>query len=92
MISIIIQGKKENQVISKSKLIEGFLLESIEKSNIFGPSPALIYKIRNNFRWRILIKSDKDKKKLANLKTQLLRISSTKDINIKLDVDPLNFK
>lgn len=92
MISIIIQGKKENQVISKSKLIEGFLLKSIDKANIFGPSPALIHKIRNNFRWRILIKSDKDKKKLADLKAKLLRITSTKDLNIKLDVDPLNFK
>ena len=58
---------------------------------VYGPAPALIFKIRNNFRWRILIKTNKNYSLLNDLKKFLLRIKLSSSVEVKIDVDPLSF-
>ncbi|MAH79071.1 MAG: primosomal protein N' [Rickettsiales bacterium] len=91
LISMIIQNKKEQLVIDKSKEIVEILSQKFSEIIIYGPAPALIFKIRNNFRWRILIKTNKNYSLLNDLKKFLLRIKLSSSVEVKIDVDPLSF-
>ncbi|MBE8163503.1 MAG: primosomal protein N' [Bdellovibrionaceae bacterium] len=57
-----------------------------------GPSPATLFKVRNKYRYQILIKSD-DYKMLNHFCKELLNNKIKKPSNIKCDVtiDPINF-
>jgi primosomal protein N' (replication factor Y) len=61
---------------------------------ILGPSPSPVYKVRNRFRWHMLIKSininilHKFSKQFINM---IFSIRGVGRVNISIDVDPLSF-
>jgi len=64
---------------------------NLECVELIGPSPAIISKIRNRYRWRLIIKAA-DEEYLKNLVLQcvgeLKRTENMTDINISLTLDP----
>ena len=89
-ISIILSGKNE-------KKIESFAYKLKEKLNknlnakILGPVIAPIFKINNNFRYRILIRSKKTQKIQKTLSNILNNFKNQKEIKLAVDVDPISF-
>ena len=90
LISIIIENN--NPSIAKKHAYEtiSFLKKSFE-SMVFGPTPAPIFKLRNKYRYRILIKFEKSSIYKHKIRERLMKIIFNKGTKIKIDVDPYNF-
>lgn len=100
MINLLIYGENVKIVsdISRDiyKLIYkeiDFIDENNKKYYIIGPHPAPLEKIKNNYRWNIIIKSDKQY--MRSFKNILKRVLinneynlSIKDIKISIDINP----
>ncbi len=74
-----------------SKLLQKFPLDSIE---ILGPSPCPIGKIKNKYRWQLLIKSSDPKelhKFTKGLQKALRHAKFAVGIRISFDIDPMSF-
>ncbi len=91
------------QGTQKTKVIKGIgelrnLLEKLEQNqkwgiDILGPSPCLIEKVRNVFRWQILIKCPLQKLLQPFLREEILNTQAQwlpKGLRLVIDVDPLS--
>ena len=57
---------------------------------ILGPSPASIEKIRNYWRWHLILKG-KNSKSMRQIALMILEaIKDIKNIRVDVDVDPIN--
>ncbi|NLK20949.1 MAG: primosomal protein N' [Epulopiscium sp.] len=91
---ILMVGTNEKNVITNSyKLID--ILRYFNKNNqfeLYGPAPAILSKIKNRYRWRIIIKYN-DRNILMKYGyyciNRLKKIVNTEDILIQTDIDPL---
>lgn len=59
---------------------------------IYGPMPCLVYKVRNRYRYNILVKGEHKKIGIfkKNLKNRLKKYEKNSKIIIVIDVDPIN--
>ncbi len=99
MVSFRIEGGNEKRV-EQFSLNFGKILDEIiggqNDTEKLGPSKAIIYKIRNRYRWQILLKGRKigNLKKIVSKATEeaKTRLQKTSKGNIKLDIDidPIN--
>jgi primosomal protein N' (replication factor Y) len=84
------QGRRGAEKIGKlSKMLAG-QTDGKEKIEIVGPAEAPIARIRGRFRWQILMKS-RSVHMLHELTRAVLGKIREPQIQIKIDVDPLNF-
>ena len=90
LISLIISSRNNYSAEKISKKIVQHLKKKSE-TKILGPAPAIISKINNVYRYRILIKLEKNYKEHQKIKKILMNINEPQGINIHIDVDPLNF-
>ena len=100
IISITIYGENRNKVIKTSQDIYNALISKISingmekiQDNIIGPNPAALEKIKNNFRYQILIKSpDKYMKKLKEIIEWVCIVNRDKldltGIKLNIDINP----
>ena len=89
-ISIILSGKSEKKIeIFANKL--KIKLEKNLNAKILGPVIAPIFKIKKNFRFRILIRSKKNQKIQKHLSNILSNFKNHKEIKLAVDVDPISF-
>ena len=89
-IAIILSGKKEIKVESLAISLKKTLDKKLD-ANILGPVVAPIPKIKNNFRYRILIRSKKSQKIQRNLSTIVNKFKKQNEIKLVVDVDPISF-
>ncbi len=89
-ISIILSGKNEKKVESFAYKLKEKLNKNLN-AKILGPVIAPIFKINNNFRYRILIRSIKTQKIQKTLSNILNNFKNQKEIKLAVDVDPINF-
>jgi len=93
VFSILFTGEGEKKVISSLfKLCD--IMGKYNKNDDFeliGPAPAVISKIRNRYRWKLLVKAE-DETRLKNYVlycVEKLKIAENmSDINISLTIDP----
>ena len=90
LISVIIREKNLKTLQEHSKLILS-KLKKFEKINIYGPAPAPIFKLKNIFRYRLLILFESNFVRINQLKNELMSIKKNRFLNIKIDVDPQSF-
>ena len=68
------------------------ILSEENEIEILGPSPCIITRIKDNFRWQIIIKgniTDEIKKNIKELLYELTK-SVYNEIRISMDVNPNN--
>ena len=61
-----------------------------EELEVLGPTPCIIEKINNYFRFQILIKNKLEDKGHQFISEFLNKITVPKDIRMSVDIDPLN--
>ncbi len=90
LASIVISSINEAELVDFAKYLvkKAPLVKDIE---IFGPAPAIIFKLRNRLRYRILVKSHKKSNLQPYLKKWFAQIKLPKNIRMKLDIDPYSF-
>ena len=86
LTSIIVSNKNPKSAENKAFDIVSDL-SFINGINVLGPIPAPIYKISGKYRWRILIRYDRNFSIQKILKTRKF----TFDIDVKIDIDPISF-
>ncbi len=80
---------------------QGLTIDNLDSSqgqdsiSILGPSPALISKINNKYRYHVVIKiplmkNNKDTQLIEGLKTMFLSRKKTNDITVTIDIDSIS--
>lgn len=90
LAALIMTGKNESQTKDVAQMI-GRAAPRIEGVQILGPAPAQMYRIRGQYRQRILIRAEKNlniQKVIAEWLGSL-KIPST--VRVVIDIDPQNF-
>ncbi|MFQ3307661.1 MAG: primosomal protein N' (replication factor Y) [Candidatus Midichloriaceae bacterium] len=59
--------------------------------DIMGPSPSPMYKVRNRYRYRIILRSEKNINIQKYIANWLNEIDIPSSIKLKIDIDPYNF-
>ena len=90
LVSIIISAKSENVSLRGAQEIKKKLL-NIEDVEIMGPVNSPIFKIKNQFRTRLLARSKSEYLIQKKLGLVLKNLKISKKIKLKVDVDPINF-
>jgi primosomal protein N' (replication factor Y) len=87
--NIIISGTEENEVIKYANEISIFLdrvIEGHEDAEKLGPAAAPISRIKNRFRWQILIKS-KSEETLKKILIKLMESCGEGKSNVSISID-----
>lgn len=90
LISLIVSGQNE-QIVSKYGLIIKKQIPKFNNVEIMGPVNAPIFKLKRNFRSRILIRSPKNFFIQKHLASFIKKLQLSKGIKLTVDVDPINF-
>lgn len=93
---ILLRGLSENTTMKTTEVLES-ILRSYQEANfpeleILGPSPAPLAKIKNFYRWQILLKSPDPIEigKLVNMAFEKLPSQITKgEVDVIIDMDPM---
>ena len=89
-VSLILTSKDEKKLEKESYLLKEKLISKIN-GKILGPINAPIYRVRKNFRNRILIRSKKSYKIQNSLSKILKNYKLASGIKLSVDVDPITF-
>ena len=89
-ISITISGKNNFHVQKYAQELKSVLPRN-ELIKIYGPVTATIYKIKYDFRVRLLIKYNPKVTPQSEIKKSILRKPTPSNLKLQVDVDPLNF-
>jgi len=89
--SLIFSSKKEKLVIEFSKKIYAQISKNFKNIEIFGPAPAILYKKNSFFRYKILIKMNKNTILQNRVKNFFVNIKCPSSLKLYIDVDPINF-
>jgi len=92
LVNIIIQGNNEKNVIYTAEKLNKFIDRHGSYDEKMGAAPAYFKKIRNKFRWQIILKfeSFRSREYLLRLieKKFYKKIEEIDNVNIRIDVDP----
>ncbi len=89
---IIVKGEEEKLVINKVEEIAHWLQTLAQDTQVLGPVPAPLAKIKKQYRWQLILKN----KNLANLRENLKKwLDSLKpgylsdQVSIIIDIEPI---
>ncbi|MFZ4620491.1 MAG: primosomal protein N' [Bacteroidota bacterium] len=96
VIVIEFKGRIERSVEETAVVFGKKLSTHIARESILGPAPAVLSKIKNDFRWQIIIKADKETDKngtrarfsVARVLNEEQSRASARNVKIIVDVDP----
>lgn len=90
LINILIYGENNSKVVEISKKVYNIIEASVRKvykdnfnNNISGPYPAALERIKNNFRWQILLKIRDEE--LDNFKVLIKEVCISNKYKLELD-------
>jgi len=89
-ISLILSSKDEKKLEIESLNFKDYLQKKII-AKILGPVNAPIYKIKKNYRIRLLIRSKKEPLIQKSLSQALQKFKFSSGIKLTVDVDPITF-
>tara|TARA_B100000029_G_scaffold503419_1_gene580275 strand:- start:549 stop:2504 length:1956 start_codon:yes stop_codon:yes gene_type:complete len=90
LIAFIISSKSEREGFLEAQKIKRGLL-SLKKIDVMGPVSSPIFKIKNKYRTRLLLRSNSNIFVQKEISKILKTINISKKIKLTVDVDPLNF-
>ncbi|MDH4028735.1 MAG: primosomal protein N', partial [Nitrospirota bacterium] len=91
LVRIILSFRTEEDVKKVMRTISG-RVKKINQPNIdiLGPAPAPIEKIRNLWRWHLILKGKNSKALRQAAALVLDKIKDLKEVKVDIDVDPMN--
>jgi primosomal protein N' (replication factor Y) len=95
--SVILSGLNDNSVFEKANEVKNIISRCFSKydtvHDIFGPVRAPLSKIKNKFRWRIIIKCENMDiliDVLSCLHMEFYRIKGKSEVDLNMDINPFN--
>jgi primosomal protein N' (replication factor Y) len=91
IIMIRFVGKSISEIEKLSKEVFDNLQKLVDKTNtlVYKPLPSPVDKIKNKYRWRIIIKG-KVNSKLLNILYKAVEVKIKEDTSITVDINPNN--
>ncbi len=98
LVYILIKGDNEEKVIAAAEKFRELINIPEKNAQILGPIPAPLSKIKNKFRWQMIIKTNKRLDASGAIIRQHLRtalkkfksISTFRFVKIQIDIDPIS--
>ena len=90
MVGVLVSGKKEEQVLLAAKTIAR-IAPTHEATRILGPAPAMMSKLQNKYRYRLLLITERKIDIQAYIKQWLGGYKAPSGIEVRVDVDPYSF-
>lgn len=87
MISLILSGKNEKEVVQAGRML--VQQKPTEGIVVLGPAPAPITRLRDNYRYRLLVKSTSPAQQ--PVQTWLSSVPISSHVRVVVDVDPVSF-
>ncbi len=90
LVSLLIEAKSEIEALAMARKLAACAPRMNEVS-VLGPAPAALSRLRGKYRYRLLLKAEKQVN-IQNLVGQWLKQAAvSRNVRIKLDVDPYSF-
>ncbi|HSE89089.1 MAG TPA: primosomal protein N' [Candidatus Binatia bacterium] len=96
LVCLRLEGPKFEEVEKKARILGTILHDKIkntrlrERIEILGPAPAPIEKLRNRYRWQLLLKGKQSSSLLELAKQAREALPRTRNVRLHIDVDPYN--
>jgi primosomal protein N' (replication factor Y) len=97
LVCLKLDGPKLEEVEKKARMLGATLQNRItrsstgrEKIEILGPAPAPIEKLRNRYRWQLLLKGKQSSSLLDLAKRAREALPQSRTVRLQIDVDPYN--
>ncbi|QQG37042.1 MAG: primosomal protein N' [Micavibrio aeruginosavorus] len=90
LAGIIVSGKNERQVEEVAREL-GKIAPQAENISTLGPAPAPFYRLRGNFRRRLLVRADKSVNIQKAITDWLGAFKTPSAVRIQIDIDPQSF-
>jgi len=91
LANVIVRGVREEEALERSAALGRLLLPAPEGVKIMGPAAASLSKLKNEYRYQMLIKTQ-SRKKLTELLTQVREYAAREKwhaTSLAIDVDPM---
>lgn len=90
LAAVIVSGTNPAKAEATARMLAQMAL-SAPGLSILGPAQAAIYKLRNHYRWRLLLAADKAFPIQSYIRDWLSHAKPSSTIRIAVDVDPYSF-
>ncbi len=90
LAGIIVSGRDESQVREASQAL-GRVAPQGDKIQTLGPAEAPMYRLRGNFRRRLLVRAEKNIDIQKAIKHWLGSIKTPSAVRVQIDIDPQSF-
>ena len=90
LAALIVEGEKEELVMKTAKSLASSFPTS-PQLHLYGPAPAPLFLLRGKFRFRLLIKAERQINLPKLMKEWVDAQNAPSSVRIKTDIDPQNF-
>lgn len=90
LAGIIISSKDENKARRFADEL-GQIAPRADAIRVLGPAPAPLFKVRHNFRFRLLVKANKDQNIQRYITQWLAGAKTPSGVRVQVDIDPYGF-
>ena len=90
LIRLMLRSRKEEKVTKAAWDLAKIIKKSLNDVKILGPAPAVVSKVRNQYRWNIILKATDLEVTARRMKEILGSIKRTAGVIITADVDPIS--
>ena len=91
LAGVIVSGRDEAQVVEVSRALGRTAPQKGEEIQTFGPADALMYRLRGNYRRRLLVWADKKIDIQKAITHWLKGIKIPSSVRVSVDIDPQSF-
>ncbi len=89
LVNVVCSHKKSARAQDAASYVSNYVSEHIPDAEVLGPAPAPVYRMRENYRWQVIIKYAPENdisEKLIGMK----KSNPVRSVKIKIDIDPYN--
>lgn len=90
LLAVILESQREDVTAEAAKAMARHF-PTHDKARLFGPAPAPLYKVRNWYRWRLLVVADKSLHLQSLADEWRARVKLPYNVKCKMDIDPYGF-
>lgn len=91
LAAIIVEGEKEEDVIKTANQLASNLKPQAPSLHLYGPAPAHLFMLRAKFRYRLLVKAERNINLPDLMKKWVDGVKIPSTTRIKIDIDPQSF-
>ncbi len=91
LAALIVEGKKEDLVIKTAKQLAASINHQLSTIHLLGPAPAPLYRLRDKYRYRLLLKAERKTNLPELMKNLVESVKSPSSVRVKIDIDPVSF-